>query len=82
MKYFVSRRGLPQELHSDNGSNFKGADNDLKEVYAFLSSHSIQNIISNFSLSQKIQWNFNPERALHFGGLWEPAVKAAKHHLK
>ena len=37
LKKFVSRRGLPTEIHSDNGSNFKGAANDLKHFYEFLS---------------------------------------------
>ena len=25
---------------------------------------------------------FNPPSALHFGGIWEAAVKSAKHHLR
>lgn len=28
-----------------------------------------------------IEWNFNPPAALHFGGIWESAVKSTKTHL-
>ena len=82
LKRFVSRRGLSQELFSDNGSNFIGAANDLKDFYSFLSSQPFQNSFSHFLLSQKIVWHFSPERAPHFGGLWEAAVRSTKHHLK
>ena len=80
LKRFISRRGLPSQLHSDNGSNFVGAKNDLQLLYKFLrENHSA---LSNYLLSQRIQWSCIPERSPHFGGLWEAAVKAAKFHLK
>ena len=28
----ASRRGLPEEMYSDNGTNFKGADKELKSL--------------------------------------------------
>ncbi|XP_030763227.1 uncharacterized protein LOC115887855 [Sitophilus oryzae] len=33
LKRFISRMGIPQEIHSDNGSNFKGAANELEKQF-------------------------------------------------
>ena len=32
--------------------------------------------------AERIHWHATPKRALHFGGLWEAAVKSAKTHIK
>ena len=39
LRRFVARRGLPQEIHSDNGTNFKGTKNDLTDLYQLLQSN-------------------------------------------
>lgn len=31
LRSFISRRGIPLEIYSDNGTNFRGADRFLKE---------------------------------------------------
>ena len=82
LKRFCSRRGLPHTIHSDNGSNLVGAKNELAALYSMLQSSQTQNSISQYLLSQKVQWKLTPVKAPHFGGLWEAAVKAAKFHLK
>ncbi len=82
LKRFVARRGCPTHLQSDNGSNFVGANNILKDIYALLSEKTTQTAITSFATSQRIEWHFSPEKAPHFGGLWEAAVKSAKFHLK
>ena len=79
---FVSRRGLPAEMHSDNGSNFKGARNDLSELHQMLKSEPTHSAISAYLLSQRVQWYCIPERAPHFRGLWEATVKSAKYHMR
>ena len=72
-----------ERSHSDNGSNFKGAHNDLNDLYKFLESQAATlNTLTSYLLSQRITWQFSPERAPHFGGLWEAAVKSAKQHLR
>ena len=81
LRRFVSRRGLPTDIHSDNGTNFIGAKNDLADLYRFLSAETTSSSIQAYRLSNRINWHCIPERAPHFGGLWEAAVKSTKHHL-
>ncbi|GAB1867322.1 Integrase catalytic domain-containing protein [Camponotus japonicus] len=76
---FASRRGLPSDVYSDNGTNFQGADRELNAVFKRLvADPQIQNAIAN----DNVKWHFIPPAAPHFGGLWEAGVKAFKHHLK
>ncbi|CAG2252551.1 unnamed protein product [Mytilus edulis] len=70
----VNRRGLPKEMISDNGTNFVGANRELKELVALLDKDKIHNSISN----QGIKWHFNPPLAPHFGGIHETMIKSAK----
>lgn len=76
---FISRRGLPSDVYSDNGTNFVGAASNIQELYQFLQRHN--SVIRDQLSSQLITWHFNPPYAPNFGGLWEAAVKSAKHHL-
>ena len=82
LRRFVSRRGCPHGIHSDNGSNFVGAKNDLQELTRLLMSASTSAAVHSYLLGCKIEWHCIPERAPHFGGLWEAAVKSAKLHLR
>ena len=82
LRRFISRRGKPSVIWSDHGTNFVGGDRELKKIFEFLDEQKINKRVSEFCSSQKINWSFIPERAPHFGGLWEAAVKSLKIHLK
>ena len=79
---FVARRGLPLHLHSDNGSNYVGAKHQLAAFYKMLDSTATQDAINQYAFQHRITWHNSPQRAPHFGGLWEAAVKSSKFHLK
>ena len=79
LKRFIARRGKPNAIYSDNGTNFIGANKELRQL-VLSSKH---NSIVGASLQQdQIEWHFMPQKASHFGGLWEAGVKSVKHHLR
>ena len=82
LRRFIGRRNLPKHLYSDHGSNFLGARNQLNDLFKFLSLSKTQDEIQQALVKQKITWHLIPERAPHMGGIWETAVKSAKHCLK
>ncbi|GFV37965.1 integrase catalytic domain-containing protein [Trichonephila clavipes] len=63
LRRFIARRGRPRIIHCDNGTNFRGAFNDL----AKLDWHKI----SRETSTQKIVWKFIPPTAAWWGGWWE-----------
>lgn len=82
LQRFVSRRGLPAHVYSDNGTNFVGASRHLTEVYQWLKNEDTTRDIINYASSACIQWHFNPPSAPHFGGLWESNIKSVKTLIK
>lgn len=77
---FVSRRGLPSLIRSDCGTNFKGTDRYLRELYEFLGKNN--NAIGQELSRRGVTWIFDPPACPSWGGLFEAAVKSAKTHLK
>ena len=74
---FVSRRGTPAAIWSDNGTNFVGAEKELREKIENWNTINIA-----VELAQKgINWRFNPPSAPHQGGIWERLVRSFKRVL-
>jgi len=75
---FSKRRGVPQEMISDNGSNFVAADQQLKAAVQSLDNSRLSAELT----ARNIKWRFNPPRAPHFGGVFETVVKSMKRVLQ
>jgi len=82
LKRLIARRGRCSSIYSDNGTNFVGANNELKDLYALLRSDRHNHQVQDYLAPQGITWHFNPPQTPHFGGIWEAAVKSFKHHLR
>ncbi|GFV82891.1 uncharacterized protein TNCV_1179061 [Trichonephila clavipes] len=74
---FISRRGNPTNMFSDNATNFKGASSYLKEQLKLIKSVEVQNFVTQ----ESITWHFIPPTATHVGGLWEAGIKSTKQLL-
>ena len=54
--HMTNRRGLPERMMSDNGSNFVVAERELRELVGQLDQNRITSAIAN----RGVKWNFNP----------------------
>lgn len=75
---FMSRRAQRENLHSDNGTNFVGAERTLK---AYFKATAKNKNVRDFLTMRGIKWHLIPPAAPHFGELWESTVKSPKRHL-
>ena len=82
IKRFVSRRGLPNTMYSDNATNFIGSRNELLEIQRMLSSNDMQKDLNDYLANRGINWVTIPPRAPHFGGLWESGIKSMNQLLR
>lgn len=73
LRRFIARQGTSAELYSDQGTNFRGGEKELRETFAALSPDLQQKLAK-----QKISFHFNPPAALHFGGRWEREIRSVK----
>ena len=75
----TSRRGTPSYVVSDNGTNFVGAERELRELVEALDQDEILQKTCRY---HQIDWKFNPPSAPHFGGVFDARIKSAKRALR
>lgn len=71
LRRFISRRGRPLTIFSDNGTNFTGAENLLRN----LDWEKIQDV-------QRICWKFSVPCSPWWGGFYERMVRLLKNLLR
>lgn len=74
LRRFISRRGQVSVMRSDNGTNFVGAERELREALRNLD----HNKIGNTMLQRGIKWIFNSPAASHQGGVWERQIRTVR----
>uniref|UniRef100_A0A1B0CTR4 Putative pao retrotransposon peptidase n=1 Tax=Lutzomyia longipalpis TaxID=7200 RepID=A0A1B0CTR4_LUTLO len=78
LRRFMSRRGTPKTIFSDNGTNFHGANNELAVSIKEVEDQQMK----EFAESRGVEWKFNPPASPHMGGPWERLVRTVKTALK
>ena len=74
LRRFQARRGQVRYIRSDNGTNFVGAEHELRQALAGLNSDRVH----NFLLKRGVEWVFNAPGASSHGGVWERQIRTTR----
>ena len=77
LRRFIARRGAPNHIYSDNGTNFVGATKIFCDSLREWNQHQI----NDYLRQQKIRWTFNPPTASHMGESWERMIRSVRRIL-
>ncbi|XP_062707432.1 uncharacterized protein LOC134287995 [Aedes albopictus] len=78
LRNIMSRRGVPVAIYSDRGTNFVGANKELKTALEELEHDKI---VAEFT-SPHTTWIFIPPLSPHMGGAWERLIRSVKQNLE
>ncbi|MBN3311325.1 ZN675 protein, partial [Amia calva] len=74
LRHVIARRGQVSVLRSDNGTNFIGAERELRKAIKGWNCSKIENTLHQYG----IQWKFNPPTGSHHGGVWERLIRSIR----
>ena len=75
LRCFISLRGNVRQLRCDNGTNFVGACNQLRNSCKQMTGDPK---VKEFCLSHQCEFTFNPPYSSHFGGAWERMIRSIR----
>ena len=74
-----TRSGPVRQMRSDRGTNFIGAERELKSALEEMDHKRLQEISSKeFNADWLINWSRNPPAASHMGGVWERQIRTVR----
>lgn len=74
LRCLISLRGVVRQLYSDQGRNFIGARNELKEALKQCDNQALE----MFLAEQQCEFVFNAPSASHAGGVWERQIRTVR----
>ena len=75
LRRFISQRGCPQRIVSDNAKTFKGANKLLQNLFK-------DEEVKKFLVMKRIEWIDILSKAPWYGGVYERLIKSVKRCLK
>ena len=78
LRRFLNIRGGVKQLRSDNGTNFVGAERELREALERWNQNQIEEHLRQIG----VEWIFHPPLASHMSGVWERLIRGVKQSLK
>lgn len=77
IRNMMARRGIPNVIYCDRGTNFVGTNRELARVTEELNYEAVLKEI----VSPETKWSFNPPSSPHMGGCWERLIRSVKNNL-
>ena len=74
LRRFIARRGPIREIRSDNGTNFVGANTELRQAVDEMENEQIRSRLHK----EGTDWIFNPPSGSHMGGIWERQIRTTR----
>ena len=86
LRRFVSNRSCPKMIWTDNGTNFTGAERELRQSINNWKKETIQNEMRSKEIEWDIcpvsKWRFQPPAASHMSGVWERLIRSVRKSMK
>ena len=81
----VSNRGCPKMIFTDNGTNFTGAERELRQFVSTWKRETIQSEMRSKEIEWEIcpisKWWFQPPAASHMSGVWERLIRSVRRSM-
>ncbi len=80
LRRFICIRGPIKQLRSDRGTNFVGAERELREAVSEMDVDRIQCYLANEGC-EMVHFRMNVPSASHAGGVWERQIRSVRNVL-
>lgn len=77
LRRFISLRGPVRHLRSDRGTNFVGAENEMREAVNELDEDKIKEFLLKQGCDM-VEFKMNVPAASHMGGVWERQIRSVR----